>query len=517
MVAERPITDYTSRDYTSLLASMLDLAALKLPEWTDRSENDLGRLLLESFAYVGDVLLYYQDRIANEAFLSTAVERRSVIDLLALIGYTLATPAPATAELTLEAPNNTTDPIRIEPGAKFATKASPGNPAIEFIYLPADNPLPPIPRTGTGGTITYPDPRAASPQRKLIVTHATQIRDEVVGQSLGDANQSFRLTQRPVLLSRNPEAEGYLKLEVGVGGTWQVWSRKGTLLNSFSNDTHYLAQVNDADEVEVLFGDGQYGQIPRAGSIIRATYLIGGGAAGNVGRSTITQIKSGVVPSSIKVTNPQAASGGEERETIENARRQAPGVFRSRQRAVTEADYVALAENFPGVVRATAVAPSWNYVDIYVVTAGNFRLTDDLRARLMQYFDDKRMLTALVAIRQPVFVAIHITVAELGVEPTFYLEDVRRRVEGAIAALFDIERLEFGQSFYLSKVYEAIENVPGVAYARNVTFRGVRSKPPGEVVEAAQGLIQLRPREFAQHRQDSPTLTLVRGGVEQLR
>lgn len=203
-----------------------------------------------------------------------------------------------------------------------------------------------------------------------------------------------------------------------------MWTRKGTLLNSFSNDTYYLAQVNDADEVEILFGDGQYGQIPRAGSIIRATYLIGGSAAGNVGRDTITQIKSGVVPSSIKVTNPQAASGGEERETIENARRQAPGVFRSRQRAVTEADYVALAENFPGVVRATAIAPSWNYVDIYVVTSGNLRLTDDMRARLLQYFDDKRMLTTLVEIREPVFVAIDITVAELGVEPTFYQEDV---------------------------------------------------------------------------------------------
>ena len=62
----RPTTiDYTNRDYASLLESLLEMAADKLPEWTDRSENDLGRLLLELFAYVGDVLLYYQDRIAN--------------------------------------------------------------------------------------------------------------------------------------------------------------------------------------------------------------------------------------------------------------------------------------------------------------------------------------------------------------------------------------------------------------------------------------------------------------------
>ncbi len=61
-MAEPPVIDYTSREYLSLLASMLDLAAQKLPEWTDRSENDFGRLLLETFAYVGDVILFYQDR-----------------------------------------------------------------------------------------------------------------------------------------------------------------------------------------------------------------------------------------------------------------------------------------------------------------------------------------------------------------------------------------------------------------------------------------------------------------------
>jgi len=111
MATQQRITDYTNRDYASLLASMLDLADLKLPEWTDRSENDLGRLLVELFAYVGDELLYYQDRIANEAFLTTAVERRSVIDLLSLIGYTLATPSPASAKLIIRAPNDAVTPV----------------------------------------------------------------------------------------------------------------------------------------------------------------------------------------------------------------------------------------------------------------------------------------------------------------------------------------------------------------------------------------------------------------------
>lgn len=505
MPVDRPITDYTNRDYASLVASMLDLAALKLPEWTDRSENDLGRLLIELFAYTGDVLLYYQDRIANEAFLATAIERRSIIDLLALIGYTLATPAPASAELTLSIANDAPTPIRIEVGARFATQAIPGKPAIEFIYLPVTGSALEVPRDGSQNPPIIPT--------NITVINASRVENEVLGVSTGEANQSFRLTQRPVLLPRDPDSQDYLQVEVNPGGGFERWQRRGTLLYSLSRDAHFTVAVNDSDEAELLFGDGRYGRIPPLGSTIRATYLIGGGASGNVGANTITVVKGGV-SASATVTNPQAASGGADRESIENARRQAPRVFRSMQRAVTAEDYIALAENVPGVARAIAVARAWNYVDLYVVAAGNLDLTDELRSQLLRYFEERRMVTTLLSVRSPIFVTIDIAIIELGVDPTFYREDVQQRVEEALAALFEIDRLEFAQPFYLSKLYEAIEEVPGVAFARGVTFRGRRSDPAGELVDpaaAATGLIQLRSREFP--RRGSLTLTAVTGGL----
>ena len=75
---------------------MLALAAYRLPEWTDRSEADPGVLLIELFAYMGDVLAYYLDRVASESFLATATEPRSVLNLLRLIGYQLNPPVAAT-------------------------------------------------------------------------------------------------------------------------------------------------------------------------------------------------------------------------------------------------------------------------------------------------------------------------------------------------------------------------------------------------------------------------------------
>jgi hypothetical protein len=494
MALQQPITDYTNRDYNSLLTSLLDLAAQKLPEWTDRSENDLGRLLLELFAYTGDVLLYYQDRIANEAFLSTAVERRSVIDLLALIGYTLATPAPAAVDLQLTVPNNSTDAIIIQVGAQFATKASPGRPSQEFIYLPIDNQPLEIRRDGTGGELIYPPSKGdGQDYRKLTVINATRIPNEELGLSTGEANQSFRLKQNPILLPRTPNISNYLIIEVGSNGSFTRWERQETLLYSYSPDPHYIVRINDRDEAEIFFGDGQYGQIPPFGKTIRASYLIGGGSAGNVSANQQWEVKSGISLSISqgKINNNNAASGGEDQESIENARRNAPRVYRSLQRVVTEADYVALAESFPGVVKAAAIAPSWNYVDLYIV-ANDFDLTDDLRAKLLQYFEDKRMVTTLVNVRSPVFVNIDIQI-DIGIEATSYRLDVMQRVRAAIAALFQLDRLNFGQWFYLSKIYEAVEAVAGVAYADIIHFQSTPPDPSGSNLLSQ---ISLADREF---------------------
>jgi len=83
-----PPIDYTSRDYTSIINDLLTLIPSYLPEWTDRSPGDFGIVLLELFAYVGDILNYYSDRIANEAFIATAQQRQSVLNLANLLDYT---------------------------------------------------------------------------------------------------------------------------------------------------------------------------------------------------------------------------------------------------------------------------------------------------------------------------------------------------------------------------------------------------------------------------------------------
>jgi hypothetical protein len=490
-VEQRPITDFTNRDYSSLLASLLDLASLKLPEWTDRAENDIGRTLLELFAHVADVILYYQDRIANEAFLATAVERRSVIDLLSLIGYTLGTPAPAVAELTIAAPNDAPGVLRIEHGARFTTRPAAGEPTIEFQHLSPSGTALEIVRTGSGGQVGT----------TISVVHARRVVDEHIGISKGEPNQAFQLTQGPVILPRDPDSQEGITLEVDPGGGagFERWQRRGTLLYSLTRDPHFIVRIDDEDRGEVVFGDMTHGRVPPQGSVIRASYLVGGGDIGNVGADTITLAASGVnIP--VTVTNRAAASGGADRESIDHARLYAPLVYRSLDRAITATDYASLAQTHPGVARATAVAPSWNFVDLYVVASGGLSLTDQLRARLLRFFESRRPITTIISVREPVFVSINLSL-EIGVDPTAYQSDVRRRIGESMHSLFDISRLDFGQTFHVSKIYEAAEAVDGVAFVRipHDGFRGVRSRPLGELVDpagAASGTISLRAYEF---------------------
>lgn len=80
------------------------LARLSSPEFPaladlrTRDQDDFSIALLDGWATISDILAFYQERIANESYLRTATERRSIIELAKLIGYR---PHPGIAASTL--------------------------------------------------------------------------------------------------------------------------------------------------------------------------------------------------------------------------------------------------------------------------------------------------------------------------------------------------------------------------------------------------------------------------------
>lgn len=89
--------DYLAKDFGSFTKALSEFSAVRYPTWVERSEADVGMMLMELLSALGDELSYYQDRVAAESTLDTATQRLSVIRHARLVDYE---PAPATVATT---------------------------------------------------------------------------------------------------------------------------------------------------------------------------------------------------------------------------------------------------------------------------------------------------------------------------------------------------------------------------------------------------------------------------------
>ncbi|MGH7467347.1 MAG: putative baseplate assembly protein [Longimicrobiales bacterium] len=118
----------------SLLARLATADHPALQQLTTRRDDDFAIALCDGWATVADVLTFYQERIANESYLRTATERRSIAELARLIDYALrpgvaaSTPLVFTIETAEGAPAETLIPT----GTKVMSVPGPGEKPQTF-------------------------------------------------------------------------------------------------------------------------------------------------------------------------------------------------------------------------------------------------------------------------------------------------------------------------------------------------------------------------------------------------
>lgn len=87
-MAKKVNISYTSREFDTIKNDLINYARTYYPEtFKDFSEASFGSLMLDTVAYVGDILSYTIDYQTNESFLSTAIERRNINKLAEQLGY----------------------------------------------------------------------------------------------------------------------------------------------------------------------------------------------------------------------------------------------------------------------------------------------------------------------------------------------------------------------------------------------------------------------------------------------
>jgi hypothetical protein len=102
LVGDPPPIEYLAKDFLSFRQALLDFSTLRYPAWQERSEADFGMMFLEALSAVADDLSYTQDRIAAEATLMTATQRRSVVRHARLVDYEAMPPVSASTWLQFE-------------------------------------------------------------------------------------------------------------------------------------------------------------------------------------------------------------------------------------------------------------------------------------------------------------------------------------------------------------------------------------------------------------------------------
>lgn len=101
---------YLNKDFDGFKADLVSFAKTYYPdEYKDFNETSTGMLLLENVAYVGDVLSFYLDKQFKETFITTASERKNIIDRAAELGYLVKGNSSSSATLTVYCEVDATD------------------------------------------------------------------------------------------------------------------------------------------------------------------------------------------------------------------------------------------------------------------------------------------------------------------------------------------------------------------------------------------------------------------------
>ena len=171
------------------------------------------------------------------------------------------------------------------------------------------------------------------------------VTGRVIGQSSGGPDQEFQLPGQSVEVDS-------LEIQIAEPGqTYRPWQALEGIALAGRSTTGF---VLDAEAGTLRLGDGVRGRIPEAGSRIRVAKLrYGGGVAGNLPPDTLSKISARdpqdrmVTGLTVRQTLP--ARGGAAAETLAEAERRIPDLFRHRDRAVTAHDYKTLAAETPAV------------------------------------------------------------------------------------------------------------------------------------------------------------------------
>ncbi|AMR67145.1 putative baseplate assembly protein [Aquipseudomonas alcaligenes] len=341
---------------------------------------------------------------------------------------------------------------------------------------------------------------------------------ETVEAILGDgnaalANQRFQLNQAPLTYTSASTPSGRVSsLELRVNDV--LWSELPTLYGAPANAHSYETSQDEAGLASLQFGDGREGaRLPSGHSNVRARYRKGLGVAGNLATGKLTTLLSRPLGVG-EVLNPVPATGGEDAESLEQARGNAPLTVLTLDRAVSITDYANFARAFAGIDKAHALwIPSGPARGVFLTLAGvagapvneGEATHATLLGALLAYGDPLMPLRLLsyVDARFRCRLAVKV-LAE------YDAEVVLQQVEAGLREHFGFARRDFGQTVSVDELAAVAHRIAGVQ-AVQITRLYRQGQPPGLVPRLYAALPVASPSGLPQ---PAELLTLAAAPVE---
>ncbi len=286
MATTNPLS-YTNYDFDDLKTELIN--RLKITDaWRDTYESSTGMMIIEFFAYIGNMILYYLERRAEECYIATAQNKSSVVNLVKLIGYTPKRRVSSQGFLT------------------FTLAAA----ATKIVYFPKYTTCQTV-----DGTlyVTDKDVSIIPPSSSVIATGIQGRKLDLSFSSDGSVSQEFAIGDTAV------ENTNYSVLINGA-----TWTQVSTFISSVATSEHYRLVHELDDTLTLIFGDGVRGAIPTTGLTITFRYVQSDGLSGNVYQTgLITTLndaiynEDGAEVEDIIVTNSTTFTAGDDAEGIE--------------------------------------------------------------------------------------------------------------------------------------------------------------------------------------------------------
>jgi len=322
----------TELDFTQIKSNLKNFLRDQA-EFSDFDFEAAGiNVLLDILAYNTHYMAFYNNMIANEMFLDTAILRDSVISHAKMLGYTprSAVSPRATINLQIIRPvDDTTSSLTLPKYTKFQSTPIDG---VSFTFV-----------NDQAVTVDYDPTCNRFCYDNLYIYQGQPLTYTFAYNSTNNPSQSFELPDSNI--DTNTITVTVQESATSLRRESYTLSTDATTVSS-NSAVYYLDEVKNG-KYKVYFGDGVIGKALTNGNLVIVTYLKTEGAAANKANAFSLIESVGGFTNSV-VFPLTAASGGTGLESIAKVRFTAPKAYVSNGRGVTTDDLIAIINrNYP--------------------------------------------------------------------------------------------------------------------------------------------------------------------------